>query len=226
MPALGRLGTETPAQQRPEPDAGSRFARPALLRPGTLGRPEMNPKPSALTWLALGAALAEAAVAGAALVKMGGRPLALFTPFTLWVLLPFALVAATIARRPSPFVGVLALLAAGLFGSVAYFDLLFPTSRIRSTAALAFVFIPIWQLALYGCALGVSFVFDVRGRRLQGGRLAAQQFRAVAPLPDVSGTVLGAGAIPSVRCPACGAAASFGASECRTCEQAFEYPKQ
>ncbi len=186
----------------------------------------MNPKPSVLTWLALGATLAEAAVAIAALVKMGGAASGLFTPFTLWALLPFALVATTIARRPSPFVGVLGLLAAGLFGSVAYFDLLFPTSRIRSTAALDFVFIPMWQLAFYGCALGVSFVFDVRGRRLRRGKLSAQQSRPVAPLPEVSGAVRGAGGIRSVRCPACGTEARFGASECRACEQPFEYPKQ
>jgi len=189
----------------------------------------MTRRPEIRALLAQAVTLAGAVVAVIAMVKMAGGASILATPISIWVLLPYILVATTLASRPAPFIGVLALLAAGLFGSILYLDLIFPSSRIRSTAALAFLFVPFWQLGLYVVAVVLSFVFGARSRRPKLARDSWRPARVIAPPPDVDGPFRSKAmneATHQIRCPRCGAEASYGASECRACEQPFGYPKK
>lgn len=55
--------------------------------------------------------------------------------------------------------GTMSILATPYSLWVLHLDLLFTSTRLRSTAALGFVFMPLWQLGFYGCAV------LVRGRR-------------------------------------------------------------
>ena len=188
----------------------------------------MTSQPERLALLAQGITIGGAIVAVVAMHRMAGGASILATPFSVWVLLPYVLIATTLSWRPSPLIGAAALAAAGVFGTVLYLDLIFPSSRIRSTTALAFLFIPLWQLGVYALAVVLSFVFGGKKRRSVSTPEFQARLRTVSPLVDVD-------AAPSVnmptdaprplRCPRCGTEANFGASECRECEQPFGYPK-
>ena len=95
-----------------------------------------------------------------ALMKMGAGVSALASGFTVWVLLPFGITLMALMRRPSSIIGTLGLLACGAFGLAMYFDLVFPSTRLRSTAGLAFLFVPFWQTAGSVVAVALSLSLD------------------------------------------------------------------
>ena len=53
-----------------------------------------------------------------------------------------------------------AMIVASLPPTLAYIALAFPVGRQRSTAALAFLFFPLWNLVLVGICFGVAVAFE------------------------------------------------------------------
>jgi hypothetical protein len=98
-----------------------------------------------------------AVIALLAMTKMGGS---LASPFTAWVLLPFILTFVTLMRRATSWVGIVGLAAVSAVWSAGYLDLVFPRGHVNSTAGLAFVFVPLWQLLSYLVFAAISGLVD------------------------------------------------------------------
>lgn len=97
------------------------------------------------------------------MLRAGGLSLALLF-FGIWLSLPFLVAYRLVSPPASRLLRVAAILAC-VVPVVAYGTIAFPVGRQSSTAALGFVFIPIWHFALIGvCSLAVS-VFESRFRR-------------------------------------------------------------
>ena len=95
-------------------------------------------------------ALAGAAAALMAQIRLAGRlsvGSALFAP---WALLPFVVAYIGMRSRPDSGLRALGLGLASVFGLVPYLDLAL-ASRLSSTAGLAFLFVPLWQVL--GCGV-------------------------------------------------------------------------
>ena len=103
---------------------------------------------NATAWIA---ACGGAFLAITAMAKHGTFSLALLC-FGSWVLLPFGVSLLLLIKRQPSAVGYLFLTGASLFGAALYFDLAFPSSKVRSTVGLAFIFIPLWQFVPVGIA--------------------------------------------------------------------------
>jgi hypothetical protein len=82
----------------------------------------------------------------------GAESFLLVTPFILWGLAPFALALFGLKGRRASTPRSLGMVAASGFGMAIYGDL-FLASRQSSTAGLAFLFIPLWQLLGCGAVL-------------------------------------------------------------------------
>jgi hypothetical protein len=87
----------------------------------------------------------------------GGASLGLVL-FGAWVLLPFALAATGVATAPAATRRAIGITLASGFGLVMYGELLL-AQDLSSTAGLAFMFIPLWQV------LGVLVILAVTRRR-------------------------------------------------------------
>jgi hypothetical protein len=195
----------------------------------------MTTRPTALIYLEQGVNLAGGAMAVAAMVKMGGGAEALASLFTPWVLLPFGLTFAALARRPSSPVALCAFLLGSILSLLAYYDLAFPSSRVRSTAAVAFIFFPLWQtvwtIAVAACSLVVDFRrahmrcrncrerFETEAMRCPSCGMDRSEFD---PKPVVLGPPA-ANSTGGYRCTACNAEVNYGRSQCDACGQQFSY---
>jgi hypothetical protein len=76
--------------------------------------------------------------------------------FAPWVLLPFAMAYLGVQARPESRGRALGLGLASAFGILVYLDLLL-SSRLSSTAGLAFIFVPLWQSLGSGVVLALTF---------------------------------------------------------------------
>jgi hypothetical protein len=90
----------------------------------------------------------------AAAVRLSGGVEALLSviPFMIWGLAPFALALFGLRGRGGTTPRVLGIVAASGFGMAMYANL-YLASRLSSTAGLAFLFIPLWQLLGCGAVL-------------------------------------------------------------------------
>jgi hypothetical protein len=195
----------------------------------------MNTRPTALTLLAQVANLLSAAAAVTAMVKMGGGVGALASLFTVWVLLPFVLTFAALAMKPSSAVVLCVFFLGSVLSLFAYYDLAFPSSRIRSTAALAFIFLPLWQtiwtLGVAACSLIVDFRQAHAPCQNCGERFETEAIRCPSCGIDRSEfdpkpVILAPPALDSnggYRCTACNAKVNYGRSQCDACGQQFSY---
>lgn len=95
---------------------------------------------------------AVALVAAAFRMSGGGTAFLLVTPFILWGLTPFALALFSLRGRRVRTARALGMVATSAFGLAIYGDLYLAT-RQSSTAGLAFLFIPFWQLLACGAVL-------------------------------------------------------------------------
>ena len=102
--------------------------------------------------VAISCAGAAALVAAAFRMSGGGESFLLVTPFILWGLAPFALALFGLKGRPVSTPRSLGMVVASGFGLAIYGDLCL-ASRQSSTAGLAFLFIPLWQLLGCGAVL-------------------------------------------------------------------------
>jgi len=82
----------------------------------------------------------------------GGEAFLFATPFIIWGLAPFALALFGLRGRRVSTRRALGMVAASGFGLAIYGDLCL-ASRQSSTAGLAFLFIPLWQLLGCGAVL-------------------------------------------------------------------------
>jgi hypothetical protein len=116
-----------------------------------------------------GAAIAVTGLGAAALVAAqvrlsgGGLDFLAAFPFLLWGLAPFGLAIIGLKVQPVSAGGTIGVIATSSFGLAMYADLV-TASRISSTAGLAFVFIPLWQLLACGAVLVLTALFG-RGAR-------------------------------------------------------------
>jgi hypothetical protein len=103
----------------------------------------------------------------AALLRLSGgiEALVAASPFGLWALTPFAVAFFGLRSRTVRTGRSLGLILASGFGLALYADLLL-SSRLSSTAGLAFVFIPLWQVL--GC--GVVLALTTRHETGDGAR--------------------------------------------------------
>jgi hypothetical protein len=195
----------------------------------------MNRKTAVFILFTQGITVVGAILAVASMIKMSGGISTLGSLATLWVLLPFAIASATLAKRPSSAGAVLALLLGSLFGGAGYYDLLFPSSRMRSTAALAYIFIPLWQTIWCLCAAAFSLAVDFRKDNARCPNCSIRFATRTMLCPSCGADrrefqresiVLGPPAgnpDTGYRCPACDAEVNFGRSRCDACGQLFDY---
>jgi hypothetical protein len=116
--------------------------------------------------------VAAALAAATAMITMAGTLRFGHILFGAWVLLPFGITLWALNRRPVSVPVVLALLLSSCWALALYGELVFPVSRQRSTAGLAFIFVPLWHLMWALIALAISL-----GKSLftQPGRCASCQ---------------------------------------------------
>lgn len=195
----------------------------------------MNRKTGAFALLGQGVTVGGAILAVTSMWKMSGGTSTLASLMTLWVLLPFALTSTILAKRPSSATAVLGLLVGSLFGCVMYYDLLFPSSTMKSTAGLAYIFVPLWQSIWCLIASAFSLAADFRkdNARCQKCRRRFATLTAVCPSCGANrhelqrkAPVLGppAGSPEcGYRCSACDEEVKFGRSRCDACGQRFGY---
>jgi hypothetical protein len=113
----------------------------------------------------------------AAEVRLSGGSVELLAafPFVLWGLAPFGLAIIGLWVQPVSTGRAIGLIATSGFGLAMYADLL-TASRISSTAGLALLFIPLWQLLACGAVLVVTAVIG-RGARAAQQRDEADRAR-------------------------------------------------
>ena len=129
------------------------------MTPGNRG--ELIAQTIALATAGLGSA---ALLASMARLSAGEAPIIAWLAYGAWGLLPFLLTVAVLTRRRPGVWRSILFTCISAFALVMYGDLLFAT-RLSSTAGLAFLFIPLWQLL--GCVviLALIWLFSWGGRR-------------------------------------------------------------
>jgi hypothetical protein len=118
-----------------------------------------------LRGVAVGVTGLGAAALAAAQLRLSGRGAEFLAgfPFVLWGLAPFGLAMIGLRVRPVSTGRAIGVIATSGFGLAMYADLI-TASHLSSTAGLAFLFIPLWQLLGCGAVLVVTAMLGRKAR--------------------------------------------------------------
>lgn len=107
-----------------------------------------------------------ALVSVAMMLRMAGfKPSASIVVFACWLLLPFLIAHRMLPDTHASRARLVAAVVATLPSTLAYIALAFPLGRQSSTAGLAFLFFPLWQLILVGVCFTVAGFAERRSGR-------------------------------------------------------------